>query len=94
MINWAEEARELTLDFRDVGILYAAEGKSIWREKVVSNVKTAYTSNCAPSRCHAPGTRGYHQGWCLFQQDLWKVGWISCLSVSMFSSRLPYHSYK
>jgi alpha-galactosidase len=44
LVNWADEARELTVSLPDVGIQYAATVKDIWNNVTVQSVKTSYTS--------------------------------------------------
>lgn len=44
LINWADESRELTLSFPDIGIQFAGQVKDIWADTVVKDVKTSYTS--------------------------------------------------
>ncbi|KAJ5958929.1 uncharacterized protein N7479_006079 [Penicillium vulpinum] len=48
VINWAGEARELTLNLPDIGLQSAATVKNIWRKKTSSNTKTAYTASVEP----------------------------------------------
>jgi alpha-galactosidase len=45
LVNWADEAREITLNFPDVGLQSAGTLKDIWKSKTVKNVKTSYTSS-------------------------------------------------
>jgi alpha-galactosidase len=45
LINWANEARDLTLNLPDVGLQTAGTAKDIWKGKTVSNVKTSYSSS-------------------------------------------------
>ncbi|KAJ5301527.1 hypothetical protein N7508_006390 [Penicillium antarcticum] len=45
LINWADEARNLTLNLPDVGLQSAGTVKNIWKGKTSSNVKTSYTSS-------------------------------------------------
>ena len=44
VINWADNARELTLNLPDIGLQYAGQVKDIWADKVVKDVKTSITS--------------------------------------------------
>ncbi|KAJ6076029.1 hypothetical protein N7499_008010 [Penicillium canescens] len=45
LINWANEARDLTLNLPDVGLQTAGTAKDVWKGKTVSNVKTSYSSS-------------------------------------------------
>ncbi|CAG7926366.1 unnamed protein product [Penicillium olsonii] len=48
VINWADEARELTLNLPDIGLQFAGTVKDIWNEKTSSDVKTSYTGKVEP----------------------------------------------
>lgn len=48
VINWADNARELTLNLPDIGLQYAGQVKDIWAERVSKDVKTSYTSTVDP----------------------------------------------
>ncbi|KAJ5110431.1 hypothetical protein N7532_000966 [Penicillium argentinense] len=48
LVNWADEARELTLNFPDIGIQFAGQVKDIWAGKTTKDVKTSYTSTVQP----------------------------------------------
>lgn len=48
LINWADESRELTLNFPDIGIQFAGNVKDIWAGKSAKNVKTSYSSTVEP----------------------------------------------
>ncbi|CAG7934823.1 unnamed protein product [Penicillium nalgiovense] len=45
VVNWAGEARELTLNLPDIGLQSAGIVKDIWNKKTLSNVKTTYTAS-------------------------------------------------
>lgn len=44
LINWKDEARELTLDLPDIGLQFAGTVKNIWDGTTAQNVKTSYTA--------------------------------------------------
>jgi alpha-galactosidase len=48
VINWAGEARDLTLNLADIGLQSAGTVKDIWNQKTSSNVKTTYTASVEP----------------------------------------------
>ncbi|CAG7994399.1 unnamed protein product [Penicillium salamii] len=48
VINWADEARELTLSLPDIGLQSAGIVRDIWNNKTSSNVKTSYTGSVEP----------------------------------------------
>ena len=45
VINWAGEARELTVNLPDIGLQFAGTVKDIWNNKTFSNVKSTYTAS-------------------------------------------------
>ena len=47
LVNWADRARNLTLDLPDVGLQSAGLVKNIWQNKTSSKVLTSYTAEVA-----------------------------------------------
>ncbi|KAJ5600931.1 hypothetical protein N7450_001998 [Penicillium hetheringtonii] len=58
VINWADNARELTLNLPDIGLQYAGQVKDIWAERVSKDVKTSYTSTVDPHGLNFANSNG------------------------------------